>query len=95
MNSDIGARWGATNRARRPAVRRARLAPRALSAGLLVMATVMGVHLGLGGPAVSPVSPGAIAARYGEPPPAAPAPPMVEPVVPQGRQRGRHDRGRP
>jgi hypothetical protein len=36
---------------------------RAMSASLLTTATVIGVQLGLGAPAVSPVSPAAIAAR--------------------------------
>src|SRR6476660_8753807 len=86
MNDDIGARLGAMNQSRR-SVRRARRAPRVVSVGLLVMATAMGVHLGLGGPAVSPVSPAAIAARYGAPPAAAPAlSPVVAQVTPRRRQ---------
>jgi len=94
MNNDIGARLGAMNQARQPSARRARWASRAVSVGLLAIATVAGVHLGLGGPAVSPVSPAAIAARYGAPRATAPAvSPVVEQVVPQGRQRGRHDGG--
>lgn len=87
MNDNSIARLGARTQSRR--------AQRAVSAGLLAMATVAGVHLGLGGPAVSPVSPVAIAARYGAPPVAVAAmPPVVQRVVPQGRQRGRHDGGR-
>jgi hypothetical protein len=41
---------------------------RLLTAGLLVVATVVGIRLGLAGPAESPVSPAAIFARYGAPP---------------------------
>ena len=78
MNSDSDARSGVINLARWSAVRRPRRAPQAVSIGLLVLATVMGVHLGIGGPEVSPVSPAALAARYGTPPAGAPAPPPVE-----------------
>lgn len=94
MNNDSGARLGAMNQTRRPSARWARRAPQAVSVGLLVMATVAGVHLGIAGPAVSPVSPAAIAARYGTPRAAVPAvPPAVAQVMPQGRQHGQHDRG--
>ncbi len=78
MNTDSGARLGTMNQARRPTARWARRTSRAVSVGLLAMATIAGVHLGLGGPAVSPVSPAAIAARYG-------VPPVVAQVLPWGR----------
>jgi hypothetical protein len=41
---------------------------RLLTVGLLMVATIAGIRLGLAGPAESPVSPAAIAARYGAPP---------------------------
>lgn len=75
MTNDIDARSGAIDPARRSAMRRSRRAPQVVSIGLLVMATVAGVHLGSDGPEVSPVSPAAIAARYGTPPIGPPAMP--------------------
>ena len=67
MNSEMGARQGAMDHAAR-SVRRPRRVPRAVTVGLLALATVMGVHLGLDAADVSPVSPPALAARYGPPP---------------------------
>jgi hypothetical protein len=96
MNTVIGAQWGTMHQARQSTVRRTRRASRAMSVGLLVLATVLGVRLGLGGPTVSPVSPAAIAARYGAPPPAALAQrPVAEQGMQRGRQRDEHGRGRP
>lgn len=82
MNDDIDARSGAISQPRRQTARRVRRVPQAVSVGLLVAATVLGVHLGLDGPAVSPVSPVAIAARYGPPPGGAPAPPSEMAAAP-------------
>ncbi len=92
MNKTIGSRWGAINQTRHSSTRRAGGARRAVSLGLLVLATVMGVHLGLDGPAVSPVSPAAIAARYGAPRANPPAPPpVVARTKPQGHGHDLHD----
>jgi hypothetical protein len=67
MNSEMNNPSGAAQGAARP-TRRARRVPRAATVGLLALATVMGVRLGLDAPEVSPVSPPALAARYGAPP---------------------------
>jgi len=92
MNDDLDARLSAMNQTRRLWTRRA---PHAVSVGLLMMATMMGVHLGLDGPAVSPVSPAAITARYGAPPTGVPVvPPVVEQVMLLRHEHGQHDGGR-
>lgn len=78
MSDDLAARSGVPPRADRLPTERVRWGMRAVSGGVLVLATVMGVRLGLDGPAISPVSPTAMTARYGAPPARAPAGPPVE-----------------
>jgi hypothetical protein len=109
MDNEIDAKPGTMSGAVPLPVRRTRRAPQAVSIGLLAVATIMGVHLVLDAPTISPVSPAAIAARYGLPSPeiaaaspaapdtaqadAAPATQMADSRGVQGRQRGRHDGG--
>ena len=78
MSDDLIVRSGARQRAGRMSSGRVRWGARAISGGVLVLATVMGVRLGLDAPAVSPVSPAALAARYGAPPTEAPGAPPIE-----------------
>ena len=83
MHNELAAQPGTISRAEPRPARRVRRAPRAVSVGLLAVATLMGVHLGLDAPTVSPVSPAAIAARYGSPPPALAAIPPADPEAAQ------------
>lgn len=64
--------------------RRRRRVSRAASIGLLALATVAGVRLGFDAPTISPVSPSAIAARYGGLPPGSAPPPAGPPSMPLG-----------
>jgi hypothetical protein len=76
MNSDLDFQPAPLDHDRLQSARRVR-GLQSVSVGLLVLATAAGVRLGLGAPTVSPVSPAAIAARYGSPPPG----PVVAPQV--------------
>ncbi|MFN8514490.1 MAG: hypothetical protein U0232_24375 [Thermomicrobiales bacterium] len=84
MSRNLDLPTDAPDRPTAPRRRRMRGASRAASIGLLALATIAGVRLGLDAPAVSPVSPAAIAARYGGLPPGAAAPPAGSAAMPSG-----------
>ena len=67
MNRDYSARPGAPNQPDRAGTRRPRRVPRAVTVGVTALATTADVHLDLNVPSQSPVSPTALAARYGPP----------------------------
>ncbi len=58
------ASWRASTRTRNLTATAAGWIKRGISASLLTLATILGVQLGMAGPAVSPVSPAAIATLH-------------------------------